>query len=147
MMMMNNQYVSDDQWVRTQDPNNAEENPFSLLPCEVFARPDRFKLLSEIDTGGQENMYNKLQSLSQILQTAEATQPGTVDWEAFFEETGRQLVGKKYKKFIRSPAERQMLQMQQMAMQQAAQAQTGAAAPQPNALPNAPGPVPGQGKA
>lgn len=139
ILKMNNQYITNDQWVRNQDPNEAEENPFVMLPSEVFANLSKFRLLSAIDTGGQENQFNKLQALAQILQIAEGTQPGVVDWEAFFEESGKELVGKKYRKFIRSTAERQMLQMQQMAGEQMAQQITGAAAPQPNALP------PGQG--
>lgn len=141
MLQMNNQYVTDDQWVRSQDPNANVENPFSLLSAEAFSSLDNFRLRSSIDTGGSENIFNKLQALAGILQTAEGTQPGIVDWEAFFDATGRSLMGKRYKKFIRSPEERQMLQAQSMAMEQAAQVSAGQNAPQPNSDPGVP---PGQ---
>lgn len=130
MVQMNNQYITDDQWVRSQDPNEAG-NPFSQLPADAFSALNQFRLRSTIDTGGSENIFNKLQALSGILQTAESTQPGIVDWEAFFDATGRSLLGKRYQKFIRSPEERQMLQAQGMAMEQAAQISAGQNAPQP----------------
>jgi hypothetical protein len=138
MLQMNNQYVTQDQWVRSQDPNSSMENPFSFLPVDAFAKLDTFRLRSSIDTGGSENIFNKLQALGGILQTAESTQPGIVDWEKFFDATGRSLLGKRYQKFIRSPEERQMLQAQTMAMEQSAQVQAGQNAPQPASDPGVP---------
>ena len=45
----------------------------------------------------------------------------------------RPLLGRQVKRFVNSPEERQQMQMQQMAAQQAINAQQGAAAAQPNA--------------
>lgn len=135
MAKMNNQYISKDQFVRTQDPNEAEKNPFTELPTDAFASLNKYRLVSAIDTGGNENVFNKLQAVATILQTAEATQPGVVNWEVFFEGVMRSVLGKHYKKFIRSDAERMLLQQQQMAMEQAANVNAGKRAPQPNAKP------------
>lgn len=134
MLKMNAQFVSDDQWVRVSDPEKAQLNPFTLLPANAFQRAIDFKLKSTVETGGQENEFQKLQMLAQVLQTAEATQPGVTNWEVLFESIGRSLLGPRYKKFIRSADERMQMQQQQLAAQQSANARAGAQAPQPNEL-------------
>lgn len=133
MLKINDQFVSDQQWVRTSDPDTAAVNPFTQLPPSVFADSLDFRIKVTWETGGEEAMMGRLNQLTQILQAAEATQPGLVKWDVLFETIGKTLVGRRYKKFIRSDEERAMLQQQALAMEQAAQQQAGAAAPQPNA--------------
>lgn len=133
MFKINDQFVTDEQWVRVSDPDKAAENPFTHLPPDAFEKD--FKIKTVVDNGSKENQLQNLQQVGQLLQTAEGTQPGITKWDVFFEAVGRNLMGPRYKKFIRSDQERQMMQMQQLAQQQAAQAQTGLSAPQPNALP------------
>jgi hypothetical protein len=132
-LQINDQFVTDEQWARATDPNRAAQNPFTLLPTEAFRRATDFRIKTVLDTGGDESEMGRLQALTPILQTVEATQPGAVNWSQFFESQGRALMGPRYRKFIRSDQERLTLQAQGMAMQEAAAAQAGAAAPQPNA--------------
>lgn len=138
MLQYNDQFVTDEQWVRVSDPEQAAQNPFTVLPKGVFSRALDFKIKTPFETGGKGAEMEKLQTLGQFLQTAEATQPGLVKWDVLFENVGRDMLGAKYKKFIRSDSERLQLQQQQMAGEQAAQAMQGQMAPQPNAGPSAP---------
>lgn len=131
MLMTNDQFVTDEQWVKSSDPDTSAENPFTTLPAEAFQVAASFVVKIPLETGGQEADLARMQQLGSILQTAEATQPGVVKWDVFFQNTGRSLLGKRYKKFVRSDMERMQMQAQQLAAEQAAQAQTGATAPQP----------------
>lgn len=129
MFMTNRQFVSDDQWVRSTDPN--EPNPFKLLPPDAFFRQYDFKIQTDIETGGPEAEFQKLNMFTQLASVAEQSQPGTVDFEVVFESLGRKLFGPRVKKFTRSDKERLQLQQQKLAAEQATNAETGAGAPQP----------------
>lgn len=137
MLQMNDQFITDEQWVRRSNPNVP--NPFTALKPEAFATSVDFKIRTRMEAGGKELEFQKLQMLGQLLQTAEATQPGVTKWDVLFEAMGKSLLGNRYKKFIRSDMERQQMQAQGMAMEQAAQMQAGQAAPQPNATPGGAG--------
>jgi hypothetical protein len=132
------QFVTDEQWVRVSDPEKAAQNPFTVLPKGVFSRALDFKIKTPFETGGKQAEIEKLQMLGQYAQTAEATQPGTIKWDVFFENVGRDLLGSKYKKFVRTEQERMAMQQQQMAQEQAVNSMQGQRAPQPNAGPSAP---------
>jgi hypothetical protein len=138
VLMTNAQFVTDDQWVKSSDPNSP--NPFVQLPQEAFHCEYDFERGTSLDMDPSQDMQ-KLQTALQLFQIAESTQPGTIDWGAYFKQFGRDLFGRDVKRFIRSDADRMAMQ-QQMAFQQeqaAAQAQAqaaaqGAAAPQPNSV-------------
>jgi hypothetical protein len=132
-LQYSDQFVTDEQWVRVSDPEKAAANPFTVLPKGVFSRALDFKIKTPFETGGKQVELEKLQMLGQYAQTAESTQPGTIKWDVFFENVGRDLLGSKYKKFIRTGAELQAMQQQQLAQEQASNAMQGGKAPQPNA--------------
>jgi hypothetical protein len=125
MLQWNAQFILDEQWVRVSDPN--AQNPFTMLPPDAFERAIDFQLKPNYDTGGKDAEFAKLAQLGQFLQTAESTQPGITNWEVFFESVGRSLLGRRSRKFIRSPQERMALMQQQLATAQADQQATGAA--------------------
>jgi len=131
MLMTNRQFVTEDQWIRVSDPNAP--NPFSQLPSDAFFRNFDFVVQTSLDTGGPEGQFQKMQAISQLLQTIEASQPGTVKGDVLLEALLRPLLGRQVKRFVRSEDERQAIQQQQLAAQQAVQAAQGQAAPQPNA--------------
>ena len=130
MMMTNRQFVTEPQWIRSNNP--ADPNPFRQLPPDAFFTKVDFIPQTDIDTGGPEAEFQKLQLFAQLSQVAEQSQPGTVDFAKVFDSIGRTLFGKRVDKFTRSEQERLQLQQQQLAAEQAANAQAGASAPQPN---------------
>jgi hypothetical protein len=131
MLLTNRQFVTEDKWVRVMDPNSP--NPFVQLPADAFFRAFDFVVETTLDTGGPEGQFQKIQTVSQILQAIESSQPGTVKSEVLLEALLRPLLGRQVKRFVNSAEERQQMQMQQLAAQQAVNAQQGMAAPQPNA--------------
>jgi len=131
MLMTNRQFVTEDHWVRVSDPNSP--NPFTQLPSDAFFRSFDFVVETALENGGPEGQFQKIQTVSQILQAVENSQPGTVKTEVLLEALLRPLLGRQVKRFVNSPEERQMMQMQQLAAQQAINSQQGAAAPQPAA--------------
>jgi|GEM_PF-3226718 len=132
MLMTNRQFVTEDHWVRVSDPNSP--NPFMQLPADAFFRSFDFIVETALEHGGPEGQFQKIQTVSQILQAIENSQPGTVKSEVLLEALLRPLLGRQVKRFVNSPEERQMMQMQQLAAQQAINAQQGASAPQPAAM-------------
>lgn len=129
MLMTNRQFVTEDHWVRVSDPNSP--NPFTQLPADAFFRSFDFVVETALENGGPEGQFQKIQTVSQILQAIENSQPGTVKSEVLLEALLRPLLGRQVKRFVNSPEERQAMQMQQLAAQQAINAQQGASAPQP----------------
>jgi hypothetical protein len=113
------------------DPNTP--NPFVQLPPDAFFRSFDFQVETTLENGGPEGQFQKIQTVSQILQAVENSQPGTIKSEVVLEALLRPLLGRQVKRFVNSPEERQQMQMQQLAAQQAVNAQQGQAAPQPNA--------------
>lgn len=131
MLLTNRQFVTEDKWVRVMDPNSP--NPFVQLPSDAFFRAFDFVVETTLESGGPEGQFQKIQTVSQILQAVENSQPGTVKSEVLLEALLRPLLGRQVKRFVNSTEERQQMQMQQLAAQQAVNAQQGMAAPQPNA--------------
>lgn len=131
MLLTNRQFVTENQWVRVLDPNTP--NPFVELPPDAFFRAFDFFVETTLESGGPEGQFQKIQTVSQILQAVEGSQPGTVKMDVLLEAMLRPLVGRQVKRFVNSPDERQAMQMQQLAAQQAVNAQQGMQAPQPNA--------------
>ena len=131
MMLENQQYITDEQWVRISDPNVP--NPFAALDPGAFAYDWDFKVNTEYETGGPEGEMQKMQAVAGILQVAENTQPGITKFDILLEALLRPLLGHSVKQFVRTEEERQQMQMQQLAQQQAVNAAQGQAAPQPNA--------------
>lgn len=131
MLLTNRQFVTEDKWVRVMDPNSP--NPFVQLPSDAFFRAFDFIVETTLENGGPEGQFQKIQTVSQILQAVENSQPGTVKSEVILEALLRPLLGRQVKRFVNSVEERQQMQMQQLAAQQAVNAQQGMAAPQPNA--------------
>ena len=131
MLLTNRQFVTEEKWVRVLDPNTP--NPFVQLPPDAFFRAFDFHVETTLENGGPEGQFQKIQTVSQILQAVENSQPGTIKSEVVLEALLRPLLGRQVKRFVNTPEERQQMQMQQMAAQQAINAQQGAAAPQPNA--------------
>jgi hypothetical protein len=130
MLMTNRQFVTEDSPIRVSDPNAP--NPFINLPPEAFFR--NFDLIpkTDFDTGGKEGQLQRMQAVSEILRTAEQSQPGTVKMDVLLEELLRPLLGPQVQRFVRDEEERAQLQAQQLAATQAVNAAQGQAAPQPN---------------
>jgi len=131
MLMTNRQFVTDEKWVRVSDPNAP--NPFQVLPPDAFFQKFDFAVSTNLDSGGVEGQFQKMQSVSQILQAAEQSQPGTAKMDVLLEALLRPILGRQTKRFVRSDEERQQMQQQQLAATQMLNAQIGKAAPQPNA--------------
>ena len=129
MLKTNAQFVSEDQWVRSGDPDRPD--PFSVLPKDAFHTAYDFEIVTNIEADKAQEAQN-LQMFVQFAQVAEQSQPGTINFEPVFEAVGRALLGRHVKKFTRSAEERQLLQAQQLAQEQAANAELGANAQQPN---------------
>lgn len=139
MMCTNKQFVTDEQWVRVSDPNS--ENPFAVLPPAAFFRNYDFIIQTKPDEPDQAK-FEKMQSAAQVIQVMEQTQPGAFKLEVLGEALLRPLLGAGVKKFMRSPEEMQQLKIENAQMriqEQAANAQIGASAPQPNANPKTTG--------
>ena len=132
MLQTNAQFVSNEQWVRSNDPN--AQNPFSALPSEAFQCDYDFEIVAGFDADPMAE-YQKLQTAVTWFQTAETSQPGVIKWDAVFEQIGRNLLGRGVKKFTRSPEEMQQMQLQRTAGEQLLNQQIGAMAPQPNKVP------------
>lgn len=130
IMMTNAQFVTDQQWVRSNDPNT--QNPFTALPSEAFHTDYDFEIVAGFDADPADDLQ-RLQTAMPIFQTAEQSQPGVIKWDVFFQQFGRDLFGREVKKFTRTPEEMAQMQAQGMAAQQAGNQQIGAQAPQPNA--------------
>jgi hypothetical protein len=137
MFMTNGQFVTDEIWLRVSDPMLAEQNPFQMLSPEAFKGTFDFEFVSTFEESGEVE-FQKLQQFLGLAQAAEQTQPGTIKWGPIFEQLGRSLLGRKVRNFVRSDEERMMLQQQNLMMEQAANAQVGAMAMQPNAQPGMP---------
>lgn len=131
MLLTNRQFVTEDKWVRVMDPNSP--NPFVQLPADAFFRSFDFLVETTLENGGPEGQFQKIQTVSQILQAVEGSQPGTVKSEVLLEALLRPLLGRQIKRFVNTVEERQQMQAQQLAAQQAVNAQQGAVAPQPAA--------------
>jgi hypothetical protein len=134
MFMTNKQFVTDQQWVRVSDPNEAQQNPFTVLDPSAFSGNYDFEFVTTLEEGDEATLA-KMQQFSQLAATAEATQPGTIKWGPVFEATARALLGREVKRFVRSDEERMQMQMQALMQEQAVNAMQGAATPQPNAQP------------
>lgn len=131
MLLTNRQFVTEDKWVRVMDPNSP--NPFVQLPSDAFFRSFDFLVETTLENGGPEGQFQKIQTVAQILQAVEGSQPGTVKSEVLLEALLRPLLGRQIKRFVNTVEERQAMQNQQLAAQQAINAQQGAVAPQPAA--------------
>jgi hypothetical protein len=131
MLMTNRQFMTEEKWVRVSDPNAA--NPFVSLPPDAFFRNFDFTVQTSLETGGPEGQFQKMQTVSQVVQAIEGSQPGTTKGDVLLEALLRPLLGRQVKRFVRTEEERQQLQNQQLAAQQAINAAQGQAAPQPNA--------------
>lgn len=131
MLLTNRQFVTQNQWVRVLDPNTP--NPFVQLEPDAFFRSFDFLVETALESGGPEGQFQKIQTAAQILQAVENSQPGTMKSDVILEALLRPLLGRQVKRFVNTPEERQQMQMQQLAAQQALNAQQGATAPQPNA--------------
>lgn len=133
MLMTDRQFVTDTQWIRASSPDSP--NPFNELPPDAFFKNYDYNIKTKLEQP-DEIEFQKLQAASQVLQVAEQTQPGSVKMDVVIEALLRPLIGPKVKKFMRSPEELQQLNMQNAALrvqEQAANAQIGQLAPQPNA--------------
>lgn len=130
MFQINKQFVTEEMWVRVSDPQAAEQNPFALLGADAFTGNYDFEFRSTFDEDSDAR-FQKMQIFTQLAQAAEATQPGTIKWGPVFESIGRALLGREIRNFVRSDEERQMLQMQALANEQAVAAEQGRRAPQP----------------
>jgi hypothetical protein len=133
IMMINAQFVTDDQWLRISNPDSP--NPFAVLPVTAFTRNFDYMIKPKFELP-DEVQFQKMQSVAQVLQTAEQTQPGSVKMEVVIEALLRPLIGASVKKFMRTPEELQALKVENAQLrvqEQAANAQIGASAPQPNA--------------
>lgn len=134
IFMTNGQFVTDEQWVRVSNPEQASENPFTILDPSAFSGNYDFKFSTSFEEN-DEAVYAKMQQFSQLAQAAEATQPGLIKWGPVFEVTGRALLGRQVKNFVRTDEERQQMMAQNLATEQAANAAVGEGAAQPNAIP------------
>jgi hypothetical protein len=132
LLRTNRQFVTEDKWVRISSP--GEENPFTLLPPDAFARNYDFVVETDLDNGGAEGQFAKMNAIAEVLRVFEQSQPGTVKTDVLLPRLLRPLLGTKIPNFIRSEEERQ----QMMVAQQQANAMAGAMAPQPNAGPPEP---------
>lgn len=133
MMMVDRQFVTEESWVKLTSPDAP--NPFVQLPPDAFFRDYAYNIKTKLELP-DEVEFQKLQAAAGVLQVAEQTQPGSVKMDIVIESLLRPLIGPKVKKFMRSPQELQELQMQQAQLrvqEQAANAQIGEMAPQPNA--------------
>ena len=131
MLATNRQFVTDDVWIRRSDPNL--ENPFVKLSPDVFLYNYKIVPKTDLDTGGVEGEFAKMQTVAQVVQVFENSQPGTVKADILLEALLRPILGRRLKKFVRSPEERAAIQAQNLATQQAINAMQGRAAAQPNA--------------
>ena len=131
MLMTNRQFVTEDKWVRVSDPNSP--NPFVTLPPDAFFRKFDFSAETNLQNGGPEAQLGKMQAAAQIIQAIEQSQPGTAKMDVLLEQLLRPLLGRQVKRFVRSDQERQEIQNQQLASEQAINAEIGQNAPQPNA--------------
>ena len=131
MMIINQQYFTDEQWVRLSDPN--VENPFATLDPDCFAYDFDFVIKTDYESGDANAQMQKIQQVAQILQVAEQTQPGVTNFQVVLEAMLRPILGHDVKKFTHTQEEMQQMQAQKLAMQQAQNQQQGKAAPQPNA--------------
>lgn len=136
MFMTNKQFVTDQQWVRVSDPNEAQENPFTVLDPSAFNGNFDFEFVTTFEEN-DETTLAKMQQFAQLAQAAEATQPGTIKWGPVFEATSRALLGREVKKFVRSDEERMQLMQAQLMQEQAANQMIGERTPQPNSQPGA----------
>jgi hypothetical protein len=124
MLATNAQFISDDQWTRTNDPD--AQDPYRLLPRNAFQGDYEFERENLLDEDPQAEAQ-RIQNAIQAFQVAEQTQPGIMKWDVVFKEWGRDMFGREVKRFFRTDAERQQMQMQQMQMQQQAAAAAGQA--------------------
>jgi hypothetical protein len=132
IMMINSQFVTDDQWLRISNPD--AQNPFTTLPASAFSHSFDYMIKPKFELP-DEVQFQKMQTVAQVLQTAEQTQPGSVKMDIVIEALLRPLVGASVKKFMRTPEELQQLKVENAQLrvqEQAANAQIGAQAPQPN---------------
>jgi len=131
MFLTNKQFLPNDIRIKSRNPDRP--SPFVSVTPDLFDYNYSISVKTDIDTGGVEGQFSKMQMIAQLAQVFENTQPGTIRSEVLLEELLRPLLGSRVGKFVRSPEERSVLQAQNLAMQQAINAQQGAAAPQPNA--------------
>jgi hypothetical protein len=134
MMQINMQFVDTAQEVRLSDPR--AEDPFGVLPPEAFIGNFFFKTKSDLESGGREGEMERMNAALQMAQIAEQSQPGTMNFGPLIEDMMRPLLGNRVGKYTRSDEERMALQQQQLAAEQATNAQVGQRAPQPNAQPD-----------
>lgn len=130
MMMTNRQFTTDMDWVRSTNPNSPRM--FEELPPDAFFRHYDFAVKTDLDTGGPEGEFQKMQMMTQWAGMVEQSQPGTIKFDELTEAVFRPLVGSQVGRFVRSEEERQMIIQRQLAQQQAIQAEQGRGAPQPN---------------
>lgn len=131
MLMTNRQFVTEDKWVRVLDPNAP--NPFIQLPADAFLRSYDFRVDTALESGGPEGRFQKLQTVAQLLQVFENSQPGVTRADVMLETLLRPLVGRQARRFVRNEQERLQMQAQNLAATQAVNAAQGLQAPQPNA--------------
>jgi len=131
MLMLNRQFVTQEHWVRVSNPDTP--NPFVQLSPDAFFRRYDFQVKTDLETGGPEAEFQRVQAASQILQVAEQSQPGTVKFDIVLDAMLRPIIGNTVKRFVRDESERQMMMQQQLAGQQMVNAGIGQQAPQPNA--------------
>lgn len=131
MLMTNQQFVTEDQWVRVLDPQSP--NPFVQLPTDAFFRKYDFEIESDFENGGLQGELQKMQIVAQTIAAFEQSQPGTIKADVVLDALLRPLLGRQIPRFVRNEEERLQLQQQRLAAQQAVNAAQGQAAPQPNA--------------
>lgn len=133
----NRQYVDEDKIFPFSNPDLSQADPEAVLPLEAFNLQFKYKTRTDFETGGIEGFLGKLETLTPFIIAGEQSQPGTFKIDMIGQQVLRKLLGPAGQRFTRSDQERLAIQQQQLAAEQAVNAQIGANAPQPNAQPQA----------
>lgn len=129
----NRQFVTEDKVFPFSNPDLNQADPEAVLPIEAFNLEFAYKTRTDFETGGVEGFLGKMEAITPFIIAGEQSQPGTFKIDQIGQQVLRKLLGPSGKRFTRSDEERLQLQQQQLAAEQAANAEAGARAPQPNA--------------
>ena len=128
----NRQFISDDQIVKISNPELAQVDPEAALPVEAFSVDFSYKVKTDFEGGNTAGFIEKLNTALPIIQAIQQSNPFAVKVDVLGNQLLRRLFKTSFPRFVNSPDEQQALRDQQVASEQAVNAEIGRNAPQPN---------------
>lgn len=128
----NRQFVTEDQLGKFSNPELQSVDPEFVLPIEAFAVDFGYKVKTDFEGGNDAGFIERVNTAIPFIQAVQQNNPNAIKVDVIANQVLRRLFKSNFPRFINSEEEQMALQQQQLAQEQAVNAQIGRNAPQPN---------------